>query len=204
MEHRGREVTLTELLKSRENRAAYQWELLEKYGGVLISFTLNIPGSVKDIPAYRSALSEGMERMKSALENMGNVKLCFMQKRWFATGPEGYFCLKLAGGCGVGANYGGDGCKEGDRGREGECGDEELALAVKREAVAIENGSRLGRLFDIDVLTKNGGISRQRLGAAPRTCLLCGEDAKVCARGQRHSMEELLAEIDRILEEAGL
>ncbi len=181
-----REVTLTELLKSRENRAAYQQELLEKYGGVLVSFTLNIPGPVKDSPAYRGALYEGMERMKSALEDMGGVKLYFMQHRFLTTGSEGYFCVN------------------GDEDHRTPEDVEKLAVGVKRAAVAIEEGSRLGRLFDIDVLTKNGGISRQRLGAAPRTCLLCGEDAKVCARGRRHSMEELLAEIAGILEEAGL
>ena len=47
-------------------------------------------------------------------------------------------------------------------------------------------------------------IGRSRLELPPRKCLLCGEAAKVCARGRRHSMEELLAEIRRILDEAGL
>jgi holo-ACP synthase CitX len=80
----------------------------------------------------------------------------------------------------------------------------DLALAVKKVAIAVEEGSRLGRLFDIDVLWEEGSVSRSAFGAEPRKCLLCDGDAKVCARSRAHKMEELLAEIDRILEEEGL
>ena len=74
------------------------------------------------------------------------------------------------------------------------------AEAVKSKAITIENGSEAGRLLDIDVLTMKGGISRTKLGFEQRKCLLCDKPAKECARSQRHSMEELLAEVDRIAE----
>ena len=182
------EVTLADLLESRENRAAHQEELLKRYGGVLVSFTLNIPGPVKDGPSYRAALYEGIDLLNGAMGRLkrrpewnGRVALVFEQKRFLPTGPEGYLCL----------------CDEDGR-------TEELALAVKRETVAIEDGSPLGRLFDLDVLTGEGGIGRSRLELPPRKCLLCDEEAKVCTRGRRHSMEELLTEVHRILDEAGL
>ena len=44
------EVTLKELLDSRENRVWHQQELLDKYGGILVSVSLNIPGPIKDKP----------------------------------------------------------------------------------------------------------------------------------------------------------
>ena len=53
-------VTLQELLDSRENRVQKQQTLLLRYDGVLVSVTLNIPGPVKDKPAYRKTLKMGM------------------------------------------------------------------------------------------------------------------------------------------------
>ena len=70
---------------------------------------------------------------------------------------------------------------------------------IKAMTVAIEEADSLGRLFDMDVMDKNGSMSRGELGANPRKCLLCDEDAKVCARSQKHEMTELLDEIQRIL-----
>lgn len=176
------ELTLMDLLESRENRVQRQKQLLADHGGVLISFTLNIPGPVKDSPSYRAALYEGMARMKDKLSELGGMTLNYEQVRLLKTGPEGYLCVERTVGGSV----------------------KELAWNVKRAAVAVEEEGRLGRLFDIDVLTEEGGLGRGKLGAEPRTCLLCDQDAKVCARSRAHSMEELLAEIDRILEEEGL
>lgn len=84
-------LTLMDLLDSRENRAAHQQELLREYGGSLISMTLNIPGPVKDSPAYRKALHSGMETMKASL---GPQVISFEEVRELITGPEGYICVK--------------------------------------------------------------------------------------------------------------
>ena len=44
--------------------------------------------------------------------------------------------------------------------------------------------------FDIDVLGPDSvPLSRSVLGLPPRSCLICGENAKVCARNRTHSME---------------
>jgi len=77
----------------------------------------------------------------------------------------------------------------------------EPALDVKKKAVTVEEQSPIGRLLDIDVIGKEGPVSREKVGGKPRKCLICDEDAKVCARSQKHSLEELLEKIDEILEQ---
>ena len=159
------EVTLIELLDSRENRVWHQQELIEKYGGVLISVTLNIPGPIKDKPQYRSVMEWGMGQLKEAFcENV-----VFSETRFLKTGSEGYMCLK---------------------GLEAE--------EVKRIAVELESKTAKARLLDIDVIRKDGAVSRSSLGLELRKCLICEEDAKACARSQKHSMEELLEKVEKL------
>ncbi len=67
-----------------------------------------------------------------------------------------------------------------------------LPEKIKRQTVAIEDQSAIGRLFDIDVLLLGRGkISRQDLGLAERKCLLCDNPAAACARSRSHSLEDL-------------
>ena len=161
------QVTMMELLDAREQRAAHQWELMKQYPQCsLISMTLNIPGSVKDLEKYRKALVAGLLELK---EKMANV--VYEEIRWLKTGSEVFLVVN------------------------------EPALDVKKKAVAVEEQSPIGRLLDIDVIRKAGPVSREKVGGKPRKCLICDEDAKVCARIQKHSLEELLQKIDEILEQ---
>ncbi len=164
-------VTLTELLDAREKRAAKQKNLLEIYDGILMSVTLNIPGPVKDRPAYRHLLEQAMNCLRKKL---GAEAVRYQDIHHGHTGSEGYLCI---------------------------CDGEIDGAALKRLAVEMEEEDEKGRLFDIDVITKEGSISRRQLGLPPRKCLLCGEEAKVCARGQRHKMDELLKRIEEIISE---
>lgn len=54
------EVTLEQVLRSREERAERQWKLSRKYGKPLLSFTMNIPGPSKDTPLIRRAFQAGL------------------------------------------------------------------------------------------------------------------------------------------------
>ena len=159
------EVTLKELLDSRENRVWHQQELIEQYGGVLVSVTLNIPGPIKDKPEYRKVMEWGMEALLAAFgANAIHNKIRFLK-----TGSEGYICLT--------------GLEKAE---------------AKYLAVIIESMSPKARLLDIDIMDKDGTVSRGELGLEARKCLICEDDAKVCARSQKHSMEELVARVDEL------
>ena len=66
-----REVTLSEMLDARDRRALAQRQLLEEYGLPLLSFTMNIPGPVKDSPLIRRGFDEGLRRLDAALSSAG-------------------------------------------------------------------------------------------------------------------------------------
>ena len=52
-----REVTLSDMLAAREQRAAAQQALLRQYSCPVVSFSMNIAGSLKDDPLIRRAFS---------------------------------------------------------------------------------------------------------------------------------------------------
>ncbi len=63
---------------------------------------------------------------------------------------------------------------------------------AKRLCVGIEEEHPLGRLMDIDVIGHDGvPLSRKRFGREARRCLMCGEDARICMRSGRHTLQEL-------------
>ena len=68
----------------------------------------------------------------------------------------------------------------------------------KARVIALENRAPLSRLWDIDIIDRDGvAVSRRDLGLPPRRCLICDDDAKTCARERRHSIAELQADIAR-------
>lgn len=70
----------------------------------------------------------------------------------------------------------------------------------KRIACNIEDTHPLGRLFDIDILSSNGiPVSRTQLQIQPRRCLICGDDARVCMRTQKHNYDQLLEHINNMV-----
>ena len=74
------------------------------------------------------------------------------------------------------------------------------AVQVKRRMVELEE-KPLGRLYDLDVFSQAGPLSREELGLPPRTCFLCDRPAPECARSRRHSLAELLSWIDKQMKE---
>lgn len=71
-----------------------------------------------------------------------------------------------------------------------------LPETLKTQLIALEQSHPLGRLWDLDVLDKQGlPLSRQQFGLPPRACLCCGDSAKACARLRRHRIEDLHAEM---------
>ena len=163
------QITLDELLEAREERAAHQQELLAMHGNLLLSITLNIPGPIKDQPAYRKALEEGIAAIE---KRIGNDNLLMTEIRHKVTGSEGYLVVRES---------------------------VFTLPQLKAATVEIEDASEAGRLLDIDVLTIGGSISRTDLQLPARKCFICGEDAKVCGRSRRHDMKELQAKVNQLL-----
>lgn len=76
-------------------------------------------------------------------------------------------------------------------------------LLIKEIACSVEDGSELGRLFDMDVLKPSGEkTDRSEIGLMPRTCLICGKPAKECARSRTHTVEQLQEKTTEILNQA--
>ena len=70
---------------------------------------------------------------------------------------------------------------------------------IKKCAIAVENGFSWGRLLDIDIRSHHKILSRRDLGQPPRSCFFCGNPAFECSREQRHPMESLRREAERLL-----
>lgn len=71
--------------------------------------------------------------------------------------------------------------------------------AVKRAAVEVEESEAWCRVLDIDVIDVSGPVGRAALGLPSRRCLLCGDDAKICARSGAHSLAEVRAAVAALL-----
>lgn len=77
-----------------------------------------------------------------------------------------------------------------------------LPLEIKRVCVLIEEGSALGRLFDLDVLDREGRkLDREEAGAKERGCVVCGAAGRGCASRRVHSVDALQAAARRIMED---
>lgn len=81
------EVTLQDVLDAREQRAWAQERLLSQYGRPLLSFTMNIPGPVKDSPLIRRGFDRGLSLLEKAMSDEGLHVLAREEKRVF-TGCE--------------------------------------------------------------------------------------------------------------------
>lgn len=168
----NRTVLLPELLTSRECRQARQQAWLARHHTTLLVLTLVMPGAVKDNPLSRRIFNLGWQAL---------LQLC-RQQDWLCPQAE---TLALPTGC------------------EGYLAINADALRVKDCAMQLEVRQPIGRLWDIDVLTPEGTIlSRADIGLPARRCLLCAQPAKLCARQRSHSTDELLAEMERLLNDA--
>ena len=82
-----REVTLTEVLAARERRAEAQRRLLKQYARPVLSFTMNIPGPVKDSALIRRGFEEGLRLLSGALKE-AEVPVLFESEIREVTGSE--------------------------------------------------------------------------------------------------------------------
>lgn len=159
------DITLEQLLASRDARVRRQQELLEAWpDATLLCLTVIMPGPCKRSETSLRIASAAVSAIRSTFDGISVESLHDLE-----TGYEGYFLLP------------------------------QDPLSLKRTAVTIEDTHPWGRLFDIDVITPSGPISRNAIGAPERRCLLCERPARLCMRERRHSYAELLAAIETLV-----
>ncbi len=67
------------------------------------------------------------------------------------------------------------------------------AISFKQDMVLLENTHPLGRFIDLDIYSQEDhSISRNQLGIESRKCYLCGADAHLCSRSQKHPVSSLI------------
>lgn len=82
-----KEVSLQEVLDAREERAALQKQYRERYACPLLSFTMNIPGPVKESPLIRRGFREGLRLLQEALRD-AQMPVIARKEKHAATGFE--------------------------------------------------------------------------------------------------------------------
>lgn len=87
---RGTPVDVGDMMYARDHRKATQEQLLAQYDAVLVSFTLNIMGAVKDFPWARIAFAEGFSQVEQAL---APFPILHCQTWRHYTGNEGFFVV---------------------------------------------------------------------------------------------------------------
>lgn len=145
------------MLNARERRVWMQEQLLSEFPGVLVSFTLNIPGPVKVLPLVPEAFAFALSEIVSALDT---AKISVLKRSLILdkTGPEAFLCVDA----------------------------DALAvkrLLVPLEDAS--DLGRLYDIDIIGGDGKK--ISRSDIGQPGRTCLLCGRPARECSRSRAHS-----------------
>ena len=166
------QITLKQLLESRDRRAARQTELLGQYPGrTLLCLTVMLPGPVKRSDVSLKIASEAVSAVRSAFD------LQFEELRDLETGYEGYFVVDLDP---VSAK------------RLAVSLEEEHPLGRLFDLDVIVSGNM--PVFPDGVRP----LSRQELGLPQRLCLICGKPVRECMRTRAHSTEELLKKINEI------
>lgn len=167
-----REVTLQEVLDSREYRAEAQREMRLKYsaqGDALISLTVNMPGSRKYTGDTVQLVYFALRELQLRFAEYGFL---LSEERIFHwnTGPVVLVSV---------------------RGDAHQC---------KKIAIEIEKEFKSGRLLDIDVFDSQGNlISRDGYQLPRRSCMVCERPAVECVRSQAHQSEEVMSAVKELL-----
>ncbi|MBO0473469.1 citrate lyase holo-[acyl-carrier protein] synthase [Enterococcus ureasiticus] len=169
---KGETVTLPDMLNAREKRVDIQKELLQKHPTcALLSATMNIPGPIKTNEQLRHAFLTVIKEIDSLFPP---EKIAARKYQELKTGSEYYLALN------------------------------ETPEALKKQLIQIEETHDYGRLMDLDVIALKDdqlySMSRTELKHTPRTCFICEEEAKVCGRQRRHSVEEMQDAISQLIE----
>jgi len=183
------EISLSQLLESREARVREQERLLRAYpDGTLICLTVQFPGPVKrDI----SSILVG-EAGITALEEAFQERL-YEDVRDLETGFEAFYIVpespeEAKRRC----------CEIEDTHPWGRLMDIDVILPAANPA---DNATPATLATPAGTPAAAAPLSRAALGLPERKCLLCDRPARECIRARTHSLTELQARIDALLSE---
>lgn len=168
----GEEVELIDMMNAREKRVSIQRELLGKHPHeTLLSATMNIPGPVKTNEQLKATFLTVIEAIDRLIPPEKRVARKYRDVK---TGPEYYLVIR------------------------------ETPEVLKKQLIDLEESHPYGRLLDLDVLYPKEqqllSISRTELGYPVRRCFICEDEAKICGRQRRHSIEEMQQAISQLIE----
>ena len=168
----GPEVSLDEMLCRRECRVHIQQRLMESHPSALISFTMNIPGPVKDSELIRLGFDLGLHRLRSMFKTQG-IELLHEEEQRLSTGPEAFFAVS-----------------------HDPFSLKELCCLIEDQ----DELGRLFDIDIIKPDGKK--VSREDVGQPSRGCIICGSPGAQCARARKHSLPELRSRVISILYDA--
>ena len=163
------EVTLEQVLAAREARVREQEQLLAEYGAPVISFTMNIPGPVKNTPLIHRAFFHGCAELKNALGSAG-LDIAWKSEETALTGCEALYAVR------------------------GEAPEVKRICTEIEDATPL---GRLFDM-DV-LAADGRKLDREEVGGGERNCIVCGAKGRGCASRRTHTVEELQAAARRIL-----
>lgn len=155
-------VVLQDMLDAREKRAWEQQRILDTYKCTLISFTLNIPGSIKFFPLAEKTFEEGKKLILDQLKRH-KANVLYWKENKSNTGCEAFYAVD---------------------------GDVFLIKKLMVEIENSYDLGRIFDIDVMDYELRN--ISRKDIGHDGRTCLLCSEFSHLCSRNKTHTIEEVI------------
>ncbi|MDE1547996.1 citrate lyase holo-[acyl-carrier protein] synthase [Jeotgalibaca caeni] len=173
----GREPSLEEVLETREQRSILQTKLSANYPNATV---VALKCNIPGPVKNNDSIRQLFEIGKWEIEQViqkNNWHIHYEKTVILHTGPE-YFVVVQA-----------------------------EPQHVKKEMIQIENGSSIGRLWDMDVLYQEANqpqtMDRLSIGQGPRTCFICEQPAKACGRNRTHTVFELLQQMDKMILQDG-
>lgn len=172
---KGTPVALHEMLDAREQRMFKQQALLKKGAETAdpmspFSLVSFCMNFAGEIKSFPLGEAAFDEGIKELRTKLPKEKILHYEETRKHTGSEAFFLIAMD------------------------------AVTAKKLTSSIEESHPLGRLFDMDVLDMDGhSVSRSAVGLLPRTCLICGQNAKACSRSRNHTLEVIQWRIAQML-----
>jgi holo-ACP synthase len=162
-------VTWEEVLQNREQRFARQKEIVKRTKATLISFSMVIPGEIKNNSRITTVFALGLQAILELL-SQNSFEINELESIGGKTGPECMIAVKC---------------------------DPVILKKLCCKIEEHHQYGRLFDIDILDNRLK--AISRQDIGQKERSCLICDQAAHLCARDRTHSLHELKQAVRKYL-----